>query len=123
MTGTPCEVPVPKKVTFMETKLRFFPAFAYRSDEKNPDEARMASSGNNYYEGLERFFPRILSGRFLLPDCLTEAGYMHCSMFHTKARDPCCSVVRSSSRKASNTGSTFSSSTMASMEVFIEGHA
>jgi len=35
MTGTPCEVPVPKKVTFMGTKLQFFPPIEHRAGEKS----------------------------------------------------------------------------------------
>ena len=45
------------------------------------------------------------------------------SIFQTNARDPCILVAASISRKASISGDTFSSSTMARIEAFIEGHA
>ena len=45
------------------------------------------------------------------------------SIFQTNARAPCILVAASYSRKASISGAPFSSSTMARIEAFIEGHA
>ena len=44
-------------------------------------------------------------------------------MFQTKAREPCIFVVASIARNASMSAATCESSTMASTEAFIEGHA
>ena len=68
------------------------------------------------------FFRHAAPGRALRAEKL-RGGYIACSTFHTKAREPCMCVAASSSRKAASSGATYVSSTMASSEVFIEGHA
>ena len=56
-------------------------------------------------------------------DPLSQEIYIIAVISHTNAREPCCCVVESISRKASMSTGIFSSSTIASIEVFIEGHA
>lgn len=152
MTGTPCEVPVPRKVSFMDAnveKIAQFPAlcdallhFSHRiaayvsntasglrisRNRRNRDSGPCGADAGRREKRGERIVPEYDPVRPARKDVRQvrrkQRNQNPLSIFQTNARAPCILVAASISRKASISGATFSSSTMARIEAFIEGHA